>query len=93
MSEADRRERERRNADIALYETGMQLQSQRMELYQAAQLSDQAQREKSWPSEKLEMRNRAFQEDRARGCQEIQELRRICCAEAERARQLKNDEL
>ena len=32
QSELDRREWERRNADLALCETGMQLQSQRMEL-------------------------------------------------------------
>ena len=81
------------NAHIALYETGIQLQSQRMELYQANQVSDQAQREKSWLCEELDMRNRAFQEDRARDIQEIEELRRICCAEADRARQLKYDEL
>ena len=31
----DRREWERRNADIYLYETGWQLESQKMELYQA----------------------------------------------------------
>ena len=34
-------------ADIALYEIGMQLQTQRMELYQTNQLTDQTQREKS----------------------------------------------
>ena len=39
------------------------------------------------------MRDKAFQEDRARECQEVEELRRICCAEAHRARQLKYDEL
>ena len=39
------------------------------------------------------MRNRVFQEDRARSCQEIEELRRMCCAEAERARRLRIDEL
>ena len=64
-----------------------------MELYQAAQLSDQAQRKKSSLCDDLEMRNRSFQEDRARDCQEIEELRRICCAEADRARRLKLDEL
>ena len=47
-SELDRREGRMRNADIALCETGMQRQSQRMELYQANQLTDQARREKSW---------------------------------------------
>ena len=38
------------------------------------------------------MRNRTFQDDRARYCQDIEELRRICCTEAERARQLRTDE-
>ena len=41
----------------------------------------------------LELRNMLFQEDHARDCQEIEELRRICCEEANRARQVKNDEL
>ena len=35
QAELDRREWERRNTDIALCETGMQLQCQKMELYQA----------------------------------------------------------
>ena len=60
QSELVRRERRIENADIALYETGMQLQSQRMELYQANQLTDQTRREKSWLCDEVEMRNRAF---------------------------------
>ena len=39
------------------------------------------------------MRNRLFQESRARNCQEIEELRRICCEEADRARQARIEEL
>ena len=39
------------------------------------------------------MRNRLFQENHARDCQEIEELRRICCEEADRARQAIIDEL
>ena len=39
------------------------------------------------------MRNRLFQERRARDCQEIEDLRRICCEETDRARQLRIDEL
>ena len=39
------------------------------------------------------MRNRLFQESRARNWQEIDELRRICCEESDRARQLRIDEL
>ena len=89
----DRRDWERRNADIALYETGRQLESHWMELYQANQLSDQAQKEKSWLCEEMGMKNRASHQDRQRDCQEIAELRRNCCMEAVRAQQLKLDEL
>ena len=39
------------------------------------------------------MRNRLFNDSRARDCQEIEELRRICCEETNRARQLRIDEL
>ena len=42
---------------------------------------------------KLNLINSSFQEDRARDCQEIEELRRLCSMEADRARQLKLDEL
>ena len=41
----------------------------------------------------LEMRIRAFQEDRARSGQENEELRRTCRTDDERARQLRNYEL
>ena len=41
----------------------------------------------------LEMRNRLFQESCAKDCQEIEELRRICCEETDRARQLRIDEM
>ena len=39
------------------------------------------------------MRNRLFQEDHARDCQEMKELRRICCEKLDRARQARIDEL
>ena len=39
------------------------------------------------------MRNRLFNESRTKDCQEIEELRRICCEETNRARQLRIDEL
>ena len=41
----------------------------------------------------LELRNRLFQDNDARDCQEIEELRRICCEETDRARQAKSEEL
>ena len=63
----------------------MQLQSKRMELNQANQLTDQIRREKSWLCDELEMRNRAFKEERASNSAEIEEFLRICCAEAVRA--------
>ena len=66
-----------RNADIALYDTGRQLQSQRIKLYQANQLTDQTRREKSWLCDEQEMKNRAFQEDRARNCQAIEEFEEL----------------
>ena len=52
--------------------------------------ADQAQREKINSCGELEMRNRLFQESRARNCQEIEE---VCCEETDRARQLRIDEL
>ena len=39
------------------------------------------------------MRNRHLQESHARDCQEIEELRRICCEEADRARQARIHEM
>ena len=41
----------------------------------------------------LELRNRVFEEDRARDCQEIEEWRKICCEDTDRARQARIDEL
>ena len=39
------------------------------------------------------MRNRLFQFDHARNCKEIEELKRFCCEETDRARQARIDEL
>ena len=39
------------------------------------------------------MRNRLFQESHARDCQEFDELRRICCEEADRERQARIDDV
>ena len=64
-----------------------------MQLHQPNQWPDQAQREKINLCGEVEMRNRLFQESRVRNCQEIAELRRICCEETDRARQLRIDEL
>ena len=51
-AELDKREWERRNTDIVLCETCRHLESQRMEIYQANQLTDQARREKAGYLEK-----------------------------------------
>ena len=45
-AEMDTRNWEQRNADIALYETNRELESQRLELYQANKWADQAQMRK-----------------------------------------------
>ena len=41
----------------------------------------------------LKMRNRTFQENGARTCQDMEELRRICCEETDPARHLRTDDL
>ena len=56
-------------------------------------MTDQAQRNKMSLYGELELRNRLFQEDQARDCQEIEELRRICCEETDQARQARIEEL
>ena len=70
---------------MALCETDRELESQRLELYQANQGKD-------YFFGGLEMRKRLFQESHARNCQEIEELQRICCEETDRARRFKIDE-
>ena len=76
-ADMDMRNWEQRNADIALCETNRKLESQRLELYEAKQWAAQAHREEMSLRGDLEVRNRLFQESRARNCQEIAELRRI----------------
>ena len=84
---------EQRNPDIAIYKYNRELESQRLELYQANLWADQAQRENINLCGELEMKNRLFQESRARNCQTHEEFRKICCEETDRARQLRIDEL
>ena len=57
---------EARNSDMALCETNRELESQRLELYQAKQLADQAQREKINSCGQVEKRNSEFQDSCAR---------------------------
>ena len=68
-----------KNADTVFQEIKQELESQRFQLHQASRWADQAHRDKF--SLKGELRNRLFQEDHARDCQDIEELRRICCEE------------
>ena len=64
------------------------------DLQQANQRADQAQRDNISLYGELEMRNGLFRENQAKDCQEIEELRRICCEETDhRARQARIDEL
>ena len=84
---------ERRNSDIALHETHQELESKRLQLQQTNHWADQAQREKINLRGELEMRTRLFRETRAKDCQEIGEMRRICCEERNRARRFKIGEM
>ena len=68
---------EKRNSDIALREINQEFESQRFQLYQASRWADQAQRDKISLYGELELRNKLFQEDHARDCQEIEKLRSI----------------
>ena len=84
---------EKRNSDIALHEINQEFESQRLQLQQANHWDDQAQGEKISLCGELEVRNRLFRENRAKDCQDIEELRRICFEETDRARQARIDEL
>ena len=61
-------------------------ESQRFQLQTANRWADQAQRDKISLYGELALRSRLFQESHATNCQEIEELRRICCEEPNRAR-------
>ena len=84
---------EKRHSEIALYEVNQEYESQRFQLQQANRWADHAQRDTPSLCRELEVRNRLFQESQAKDCQEIQELRRMCCEETDRARQAIIDEL
>ena len=59
----------------------------------SATWADQSQCDKISLYGELELRNRLFQDNHARDCKEIEELRRIDCEETDRARQASIDEL
>ena len=83
---------EQRSSEIALHESYRELETQRLQLLQA-NLWDNARSERISLCGELGMRNKLFQESRTKDCQEIEELRRRCCEESDRARQAKLDEL
>ena len=79
----DRKSWEMKNYDIGLYETNKQFESQRLEQNQANQWADQTPRENSRLFGDLSTKNRICQEHHPRDCQDIEELRRIGCKQAD----------
>ena len=92
-AEVEARSWEKRNSDIAFQEINQELESQRFQVHQASRWADQAQRSKISLYGQLELRNRLCQQNHATDCQEIEDLRRICCEETDSARQARIDEL
>ena len=84
---------DKRNSHKALHEANQEFESQRFQPHQGSRWADHAQRDKISLYGELELRNRLYQEDHARDCQEIEELPRICFEETDRARQARIDEL
>ena len=66
---------------MALNDVNQEFDSQRRQVQQTNQWADHAQGGKISLYGELEMRNRLFREHQAKDCQEIEELRRICCEE------------
>ena len=67
----DRRNWEQRDAVVALYESNRELKSQRLELHQATQCADQAQRENTNLFGASDMRNRIFQNNSAKDSKKL----------------------
>ena len=84
---------EKRNRDYSFPVFNQEFEAQRFRLNQASRWADQAQRDEIGLYGELVLRHRLFQEDHARDCQEIEELRRICCDETEHAKQARSEEL
>ena len=83
---------EQRSSEIAPHESYRELETQRLQVLQA-NIWDNARSERICLCGELGMRNKLFQESRTKDCQDIEELRRRCCEESDRARQAKKDEL
>ena len=92
-SELNLQEERVESAGRALHESHLQLHFQCMGLHQANQLSDHPKKLKDWLCTELEKRERALQENRMKNLQETEELKKLCCTEAERAQQVRIYEL
>ena len=79
------------NEEMLILPSTKPIENSNLKDWSCIRRADQAQREKINLCGELEMRNRLFQESRARNCQKIEEL--LCCKETERARHLRSDEL
>ena len=73
-------------------ESTVNLNHKRSELHHANQWACQAQMESRRIFEEFTTKSRLYQENHASDCMEIEELRRICHEETERARQLRTGE-
>ena len=67
---------ERRNSELALFESQRELGPQRCLLLEANQYADQAQRERIQSCSRLEMQDHLHQECYARSCREIEEFQK-----------------
>ena len=83
---------ERRNSEYALIESQRELESQRLQLSEANQRADQAQRERIHLCSELEMKSCLCRECYARSCREIEELKKRCYQEENAIRRPKLDE-
>ena len=78
---------------MTLRESNRQVHSHRVEPYQANQENENVGREQVWLHAELENCERALQETRIGTLQEMEELKKICCAVAEKTQRLRMDEL
>ena len=85
-AEVEARNWEEQRQDVSFQEINQEFESQRFQLHQASRSADQAQRDIISLYGELELRNRRFQEDHARDCEEIDNLRKISCEETDQAR-------
>ena len=81
------------NSEVALCVSHRELESQRLQLHQANQWADQAQRKKINLIGELELKNRIYQESHTTTSREIEKLRRMCCEETNRVRKLRIEEM